>query len=56
LYSVYHDRSSLITEIFMLGHQIIVGKAQWRSSLLLYGEFTYIPLLLGMDGASACML
>ena len=28
LQSVYHDRSSLITEFFMLGHQIITGKAQ----------------------------
>jgi len=40
--SVYHDRSSLITEFFMLGRQIIVEKARWGPSSLLYGEFGYI--------------
>jgi len=28
----------------MLGRQIIVGKARWGPSLLLYGESAYIPL------------
>jgi len=28
----------------MLGCQIITGKARWGPSLLLYGEFPYIPL------------
>jgi len=44
LQSVYHDRSSLITEFFMLGRQIIAWKDQWGPNLLLYGEFPYIPL------------
>ena len=44
LQSVYHDRSNLITEFFILGRQIIAGKARWGPSLLLYGEFAYIPL------------
>ena len=44
LQSVYHDRSSLITEFFMLGLQIIVRKAWWGPSLLLYGEFAHIPI------------
>ena len=43
LQSVYHEGSSLITEFFMLGCQIIAGKARWGLSLLLYGEFAYIP-------------
>ena len=44
LHSVYHDKSNLITEFVMLRRQIIVGKAQWGPSLLLYGDFAYIPL------------
>ena len=44
LQSVHHDRSSLITEFFILGHQIITRKAQWGLALLLHREFGYIPL------------
>jgi len=44
LQSVFHDRSSLVTEFFMLKHQIITGKARWGPSLLLYRKFACIPL------------
>jgi len=56
LQSAYHDRSSLITDFFMLERQIIVGKAQRGLSLLLYGEFAYFPPLSRVDGAGACMI
>ena len=43
---MYHDRFSLSIKFFILGLQIIVEKAQWGLSLLLYGEFAYVPLYL----------
>jgi len=50
--SLYRYRSTLITDFFVLEHQIIAGKAPWGPSLFLYGEFAYIPFI--RNGRSRC--
>jgi len=44
LQSMYHDKSSLLTEFPMLVRRIISEQSRWGSNMLLYGELGYIPL------------
>lgn len=44
LQGTYHDKSSHLTEFPMLGRRIISGQFRWGPNMLLYGEFSYIPL------------
>ena len=43
LQSVYHYKSSLLTEFPMLEHHIISEQSRWDPNILLYGDFGYIP-------------
>jgi len=44
LQSVYHDKSSLLTEFPMLGRRIISRQSRWGLNMLLYGEVSDISL------------
>ena len=44
LQSTYHDKSSLLTKFPVLGRCIIPRQSRWGPNMILYGDFSYIPL------------